>query len=643
MRAISVAFSPARPSRLKNEPGILPAAYIRSSMSTVSGMKSMSRRFPAVAVPSTRVSPAATRTEPEACLAILPVSKWISVPPISTETRCTSAMCSFLDPPLGPWRVRSSQNRFESERFQDSGVGSRGCLHGSSSSAPRDTRGASPPSGWSPHGARPVLAGRSAERLRALAGTARRARDARSPTSTGPRRCAALVARGDVLVTHGRAVHALGRAGGARGDRRAARSTSTRRASRRSSAACSGVGTRPRGASGATLLTAMGYDFVPGALAGALALREAGEGAVRVDVGYYALGGGPAVAVARHARLARRHRPRPLLRLPRRRGPHRALGRADALLRRARASDAAGDLRRRRGALHAPAGVPARCARSTSTWAGSARSRAGSTATSRATALAGKVPGLTQALVARRGQARGDGRRARGGHDAGRALLDRRGGVRRRRRAARRGPPLRRGRLRVHGGHARLGRRAGSPTAARTSPARPARSRRSGSSALERGAPRPASPAPAQDDARARAAPALRSRVQARSLREDREGPRSVWVGDRGRRLRAVQVTLRARARRTGRAALQRTGTSAGPGASGGGRARSPGRSARGRARSPAVLRYHVLRREQRLPGTPDAGVPLLRRRPQPRGDHAAVPRLPRRHAAADRRCASGR
>jgi short subunit dehydrogenase-like uncharacterized protein len=44
---------------------------------------------------------------------------------------------------------------------------------------------------------------------------------------------------------------------------------------------------------GARLLTAMGYDFVPGALAGALALEDAGEAAVRVDVGYYALGGGP--------------------------------------------------------------------------------------------------------------------------------------------------------------------------------------------------------------------------------------------------------------------------------------------------------------------------------------------------------------
>jgi short subunit dehydrogenase-like uncharacterized protein len=44
---------------------------------------------------------------------------------------------------------------------------------------------------------------------------------------------------------------------------------------------------------GATLMSAMGYDFVPGALAGALALEEAGDAAVRVDVGYYALGGGP--------------------------------------------------------------------------------------------------------------------------------------------------------------------------------------------------------------------------------------------------------------------------------------------------------------------------------------------------------------
>jgi saccharopine dehydrogenase-like protein len=62
----------------------------------------------------------------------------------------------------------------------------------------------------------------------------------------------------------------------------------------------------PARRSGAALLTAMGYDFVPGALAGALALEAAGPRrgeassgdeasgrgrATRVDVGYYALGG----------------------------------------------------------------------------------------------------------------------------------------------------------------------------------------------------------------------------------------------------------------------------------------------------------------------------------------------------------------
>jgi NAD(P)-dependent dehydrogenase (short-subunit alcohol dehydrogenase family) len=44
--------------------------------------------------------------------------------------------------------------------------------------------------------------------------------------------------------------------------------------------------------SGAALMTAMGYDFVPGALAGALAVQEGGDTVVRVDVGYYALGAG---------------------------------------------------------------------------------------------------------------------------------------------------------------------------------------------------------------------------------------------------------------------------------------------------------------------------------------------------------------
>jgi short subunit dehydrogenase-like uncharacterized protein len=45
-------------------------------------------------------------------------------------------------------------------------------------------------------------------------------------------------------------------------------------------------------ASGATLLTALGYDWAPGNLAGALALAEAGAEARRVEIGYFVTGGG---------------------------------------------------------------------------------------------------------------------------------------------------------------------------------------------------------------------------------------------------------------------------------------------------------------------------------------------------------------
>jgi short subunit dehydrogenase-like uncharacterized protein len=45
-------------------------------------------------------------------------------------------------------------------------------------------------------------------------------------------------------------------------------------------------------AAGCGLLTAFGYDWVPGNLAGALALRDAGERATRVEIGYFVTGGG---------------------------------------------------------------------------------------------------------------------------------------------------------------------------------------------------------------------------------------------------------------------------------------------------------------------------------------------------------------
>ena len=51
-------------------------------------------------------------------------------------------------------------------------------------------------------------------------------------------------------------------------------------------------------ASGAGLVTAFGYDYVPGNLAAALALRDGGERATRVDIGYFVTGGGGALRAA---------------------------------------------------------------------------------------------------------------------------------------------------------------------------------------------------------------------------------------------------------------------------------------------------------------------------------------------------------
>src|SRR3954470_22380989 len=76
-RQVRIASSDGRPSRRKNEPGMRPAAYIRSSTSTVRGKKSnwsLGER-PAVVADSSVVSPMVATTEPAACLARRPVSK----------------------------------------------------------------------------------------------------------------------------------------------------------------------------------------------------------------------------------------------------------------------------------------------------------------------------------------------------------------------------------------------------------------------------------------------------------------------------------------------------------------------------------------------------------------------------------------
>jgi short subunit dehydrogenase-like uncharacterized protein len=154
-------------------------------------------------------------------------------------------------------------------------------------------------------GARPVLAGRDRPRLEALAGRLGGLPVAEADTAR-PASVRDLVGPGDVLITtvgpfltRGEpAVRAAVEAGAAYLD-----STGEPPFLR-----CVFEDHGPRAAGRCGLVPAFGYDFVPGNLAGALALAEAGErlgqgspgdpagtgtgGATRVTVGYFVTGGG---------------------------------------------------------------------------------------------------------------------------------------------------------------------------------------------------------------------------------------------------------------------------------------------------------------------------------------------------------------
>jgi short subunit dehydrogenase-like uncharacterized protein len=137
-------------------------------------------------------------------------------------------------------------------------------------------------------GARPVLAGRDAVRLAALAaelgGLETRVADVADPASV-----AALVGRGVVLLS---TVGPFSRWGAPAVEAALARGAHY--------IDSTGEGTfirrvfeewGPRAASGGSaLITACGYDWVPGNLAGALALRDAGPEASRVEIGYFSTG-----------------------------------------------------------------------------------------------------------------------------------------------------------------------------------------------------------------------------------------------------------------------------------------------------------------------------------------------------------------
>ncbi|WP_144722167.1 trans-acting enoyl reductase family protein [Cellulosimicrobium sp. TH-20] len=179
-------------------------------------------------------------------------------------------------------------------------------------------------------GARPVLAGRSQDRLEALAAdlasetpaataptatapsaARHRAEPAGSPEGGGPpsgtaartpletavadvddaRTVRALVGPGDVLIS---TVGPFGRHGGpaveAAIDAGAVYLDSTGEPAfiRR---VFDELGPRAR-RTGAALLTAFGHDWVPGNLAGALALQDEGADAARLEIGYFPTGGG---------------------------------------------------------------------------------------------------------------------------------------------------------------------------------------------------------------------------------------------------------------------------------------------------------------------------------------------------------------
>ena len=138
-------------------------------------------------------------------------------------------------------------------------------------------------------GARPVLAARSGNRLAALDRELGGGLETAEADVARPQTVRALVARGDVLVSTvgpfvrwGEPAVQAAVANGANyldatGEPPFIRAVFERY----------GAGAQ---AAGCGLVTAFGYDWVPGNLAGALALREAGDAAVRVDIGYFITG-----------------------------------------------------------------------------------------------------------------------------------------------------------------------------------------------------------------------------------------------------------------------------------------------------------------------------------------------------------------
>jgi short subunit dehydrogenase-like uncharacterized protein len=136
---------------------------------------------------------------------------------------------------------------------------------------------------------KPVLAARSADKLEALAAELGGGLETAVADVSDPPSVSALVERGDVLVTTvgpfarwGTPAAAAATTAGAHYLDSTGESAFIREVFERYGPAAERAGS--------AMLTAFGYDWVPGNLAGGLALRRAGEDAVRVDVGYFITG-----------------------------------------------------------------------------------------------------------------------------------------------------------------------------------------------------------------------------------------------------------------------------------------------------------------------------------------------------------------
>jgi short subunit dehydrogenase-like uncharacterized protein len=138
-------------------------------------------------------------------------------------------------------------------------------------------------------GMKPVLAARSREKLEALAGELGGGLETAVADVSDPPSVSALVERGDVLVTTVGPFARWGVPAAAAATTAGAHyfdSTGEPAFIREVFERYGPVAER----SGSGMLTAFGYDWVPGNLAGGLALKQAGDDAVRVDVGYFMTG-----------------------------------------------------------------------------------------------------------------------------------------------------------------------------------------------------------------------------------------------------------------------------------------------------------------------------------------------------------------